>query len=70
MVLIEIIKCLLSGICVGFKGFLSALPIYQVLSDLKEQIIASALGVPVLVVSIILLMPAIIKTTIKIVKAF
>ncbi|MBO4667474.1 MAG: hypothetical protein J5666_05040 [Bacilli bacterium] len=68
--LIEIINCLLSGMCVGLKGFLAALPIYQALSDLKEQIIASALGVPVVVVSIALLVPTLIKLTIKIVKAF
>ena len=46
-VLLDIVKCVLSGLYVGFCGFISALPIYNQLSEIKEQLIAALIGVPV-----------------------
>ena len=66
MIIIEIISCLFSGVYVWLKGLIAALPIAQTLSDLKDQIIAAGLGVPVIVVSIAGLLLTIIRITIKI----
>lgn len=66
MIIIEIISCLFSGVYVWLKGLIGALPIAQTLSDLKDQIIAAGLGVPVIVVSIAGLLLTIIRITIKI----
>ena len=57
--LLEILKCLFAGIGVGINAFLSVLPIYNQLNDLKEQLIAAALGVPAIVVSAVLLIPTV-----------
>ena len=35
-----------------FKAFLSLLPIYEQISGLQDQIMAAALGVPVVVISV------------------
>ena len=46
-IVVDIIKCLLSGFCVGVYGFISALPIYNQLSEIKEHLIAVLIGIPV-----------------------
>ncbi len=66
MIVIEIIRYLIIGMCVWLKGLFAALPIAQTLSDLKDQIIAAGLGVPVIVISIAGLFSTIIRITIKI----
>ena len=53
------IKALFAGIGLGFKAFLSVLPIYEALSSIKEFLIAQVLGVPVWVISIIFAIPTI-----------
>ena len=47
----EMIQCLLSGMCVGFMAFLKILPIFDELGNLKIEIIAAILGVPIAVIS-------------------
>lgn len=49
----EIIQSLISGIFIGFYAFLKALPIYEQLSSIKEQLISAATKIPVIVISII-----------------
>ncbi len=66
MIIIEIIRYLIIGMCVWFKGLFTALPIAQTISDLKDQLIAAGLGVPVMVVSIVSLTITAIRITIKI----
>lgn len=66
MIVIEIIRYLIIGMCIWFKGLFAALPIAQSLSDLKDQLIATGLGVPVIVVSTVSLAIAVIRITIKI----
>jgi len=66
MIIIEIVDCLFGGVYVWLKGLIAALPIAQTLSDLKDQIIAASLGVPVIVVSFAGLLITIIRITIKI----
>jgi len=58
---IEMIKCVLAGISVGFEAFLKVLPLYEQLNGIKEQLIASALGIPVVIVSIMFLIPTVIR---------
>lgn len=57
----EIIWCVLSGMGVVFEAFLKALPIYNELGNIKEEIIACVIGVPAIVVSIALAIPMIIN---------
>lgn len=57
----EIIWCVLSGMGIVFEAFLKALPIYNELGNIKEEMIACAIGVPVVVVSIALAIPTIIN---------
>lgn len=57
----DIIWCLLSGMGIGFLAFLKVLPIYNELENLKEEIIACAIGVPAIIVSFVFLLPALIK---------
>ena len=52
--IIDIAEYLVSGMCVGFYGIISALPIYEQLDSIKEQLIACALGIPVALVSAVL----------------
>ncbi len=59
-------KFIFAGISIGFDAFLKMLPIYNQLSGIKEQLIASVIGVPVIIVSIIFLIPTIIKIIKKI----
>ena len=58
---IEMIKCVFAGMSVGFEAFLKVLPLYEQLNSIKEQLIASALGIPVIIVSIIFLIPTVIR---------
>lgn len=58
---IEMIKCVLAGISVGIDAFLKVLPIYNQLSGIKEQLINAALGIPAIIVSIVFLVPTIVK---------
>lgn len=60
------IKCVLAGISVGFVAFLKVLPLYEQLNGIKEQLIASALGIPVVIVSIIFLIPTVIRIAKKV----
>ena len=48
----QAIQAIWSGMIVGFEAFFSALPIYDAISGIQDQIWAVFLGVPVLVVSI------------------
>ena len=61
-VFIDFIKCLFSGFFVGVCGVASALPIYDQLSGIQEQLYAALLGVPVGLITAI-------STTIFVVKA-
>lgn len=63
---IEMIKYLLTGISIGFVAFLKVLPLYEQLNGIKEQLIAIALGIPVVIVSIIFLIPTVIRIAKKV----
>lgn len=52
---------ILSGMGVGFMAFLKALPIFNELGNIKEEIVACAIGVPAVVISIAFMVPSIIK---------
>ena len=58
--------CVLSGIGIGFMTFLKVLPIYNKLGSIKEEIIACCIGVPAIVVSIVFMIPVIVKIIKKI----
>ena len=67
-IIIEIIKCLLSGLYVGFYGFISALPIYNQLDGIKERLIAALTGLPVGLISaasLILLVSKVLKRIVQ-----
>ena len=49
----EIIKCLFLGICTGIDMFLRFIPFYEQLSNMKAQLIASVIGIPLIVVILI-----------------
>lgn len=66
--MIEIIQCLFSGMHIGFYAFFKALPIYEQLSSLKEQLISAATGIPVIIVSVILSIPLVIKIAAKVIN--
>ena len=51
-------------------AFLKLLPIYDQLSGLKEEIIATAIGVPTIVITLALAIPGIIKLACKIANRF
>lgn len=57
----QMIGCVLSDMSVGVYAFLKALPFYEQLSGMKEQIIALAIGVPVALISLIFLISTIIR---------
>ena len=57
----EMVQCLLSGMYAGFMAFLKMLPIFDELGNLKIEIIAAALGVPVAIVSVALITVKLIK---------
>lgn len=46
---------------VGFEAFLKVLPLYEQLNNIKEQLIANALGIPAIIVSIASLVPTLIR---------
>ena len=48
----QMLETFLTGFKVGIDVFLSLLPFYQQLSDFKTQIIAAAIGVPEIILSI------------------
>ena len=60
-VFIELIKCLFVGMGAGVYAFVKALPIYEQLSGLKDEIISAVTGIPVIVLTIIGLIPLAIK---------
>lgn len=53
MIIGQILEALWAGIKVGFHAFFSVLPIYNQLSDFKTQMIALALGVPTVLITIV-----------------
>ena len=59
--IVEILKCLFAGIGVGIDAFLKVLPFYNKLSGIKERLISAALGIPVIIVSIVFLVATIVK---------
>ena len=48
----QMLEAIWAGFKVGIHAFLSVLPFYQQLSDLKTEIIAAAIGVPVILITI------------------
>ena len=58
---VEIIKSIFAGMSVGFEAFLKVLPLYEQLNNIKEQLIANALGIPAIIVSIASLVPTLIR---------
>lgn len=52
MVIWQIIEVIGSTVWAVLKAFLSLLPFYNELNGLQDQIIAAAIGVPVVVVSV------------------
>ena len=48
----QMLQAIWAGMKVGFQAFFSMIPIYQQLSDFKTQLIAAAIGVPVIVLTI------------------
>lgn len=59
--IIEMLKCLFAGIGVGIDAFLKVLPIYNQINGIKEHLISAALGIPAIIVSIVFLVPTIVK---------
>ena len=53
MIIGQILEALWAGIKVGFHAFFSVLPFYNQLSDFKTQMIALALGVPTVLITIV-----------------
>lgn len=52
MIIGQMLEVTWAGMKVGFTAIFSALPIYQQLSDIQDQIWATFLGVSVIVVTI------------------
>lgn len=48
----QMLEAIWAGFKIGIHAFLSALPFYQQLSDFKTEIIAAAIGVPVILLTI------------------
>ena len=57
----DLIECLLAGVGTGIYAFVKVLPIYEQLSGLKDEIISAVTGIPVIVLTIIGLIPLTIK---------
>ena len=70
VIIYEFIKYLAIGLWTGFVAFFEALPIYETLSGFKEEIIAVALGIPTIIITIVFAIPSIIKLAIKIADQF
>lgn len=47
----QALVCVFSGMLVGLEGFIASIPIYEAFENFKDQVIASSLGVPVIIVS-------------------
>lgn len=62
----QAIQAIWAGMTVGFQAFFSALPIYDAISGIQDQMWAAFLGVPVAVISV----GGLIITGIKIVRKF
>ena len=48
----QMIEALWAGFKIGIQAFLSVLPLYNQLSGLKTEIIAAAIGIPAVVLTI------------------
>lgn len=48
----QMLESIWAGFKVGIDAFLSLLPFYQQISDFKTQLIAAAIGVPEIILSI------------------
>lgn len=59
--LCNIASCILSGIGVVFVAFFKVLPIFSKLGNIKEEIIALAIGVPTIIISIAFALPKLAK---------
>ena len=57
----EILKCIFGGMEVGFQAFFSALPIYNQLSSIPQDIICMALGIPSILITIACVLLGILK---------
>ena len=57
----DLIKCVFAGMGTGIYAFVKAIPIYEQLSGLKDEIISAVTGIPVIVLTIIGLIPLTIK---------
>lgn len=67
-VIFEMIKVFFDTAWLMFKAFLSLFPVYEMLSSVKEFLIAQVLGVPVWVISIIFAIPTIISVISFVIK--
>ena len=65
MIIVQIIQAIWAGMKIGFQAFFSVLPLYNELSSLKDQLIASALGIPVIVIGTLGIIIAIVKFVLK-----
>lgn len=59
--LVQILECILAGIKLGFQAIFSALPIYNQLSSIPQDIICMALGVPSILITIVCVLFGIFK---------
>ena len=57
----QFVKCFLAGMGTGIYAFVKAIPIYEQLSGLKDEIFSAVTGIPVIVLTIIGLIPLAIK---------
>ena len=63
--IVQAIVCVFSGMLVGLEGFVASVPIYEAFENFKDQVIASSLGVPVIIVSVVGTIVTIAKLIIK-----
>ncbi len=59
--LLDLIQCVFSGFMVVIVAIVKAIPLYFQLNAIKTEIIAVAFGVPTFVVTIVLLLPKLLK---------
>lgn len=62
---VQIIEALWAGVKVGFHAIFSIFPLYEQLSGIKTEIIAAALGIPVIVLTIIGILIKVVKVVVK-----
>ena len=67
-IIFEFLYCICSGMYIGFIGFLNTIGIKDAVETAYHQIIASGLGIPVIVVSAVAAIAPIARIIIK--KAF